>query len=100
MIEENICCIRDCNVNDDGEHSALYETILRNVSDLSRTRDSLAAFVGLEEEGEGETDEDARQRRRAAGDTYGEVRLEHCSVRVHCLNIRSNNILQCHLNVR
>jgi len=74
MIEENLCCIRDCDADADGDHSSLYQMVLQNVRDLSKTRDSLAEFVQLDTESEEEEDdEDAVQRKRATDEKYEAV---------------------------
>ena len=75
MIEENLCCIRDCDADADGDRSSLYQMVLQNVRDLSKTRDSLAEFVRLdtESEEEEEEEEDATQRKRAAAEKYEAV---------------------------
>jgi len=73
MIEENLCCIRDCDADADGDRSSLYQMVLQNVRDLSKTRDSLAEFVQLDTDSEEEEDEDAGQRKRAADAKYEAV---------------------------
>lgn len=73
MIEENICCIRDCDIDADDDHNALYEMVLQNVRDLSKTRDSLAEFVQLDTDSEEETSEDAVQKKRATDEAYEAV---------------------------
>ena len=73
MIEENLCCFRESDVNIGGDQSALYEAIIGNIRDLSKTRDALAEFIQLDESSEDDTNSEGRK--GSKDDKYKEVRL-------------------------
>ena len=73
MIEENLCCIRESDITIGGDNSALYEAIIGNIRDLSKTRDALAEFIQLDESSEEETNSEGRK--GGKDDKYDEVRM-------------------------
>ena len=73
MIEENLCCFRESDVNIGCDQSALYEAIIGNIRDLSKARDALAEFIQLDESSEEDTGSEGRK--GGNDDKYNEVIL-------------------------